>query len=188
MAGSGASAFAHEARPPWLGDGPLNPGGATGLRRAASAVTRIELRDVSTGKRKGELTQQECSRLKDLLRKGEASATPTVAPPPWPVVLVLRTRDGASFVAFPVGQASLRVNPRRPLDASVTPSSNKTPPSTELVLDDPDLWLWKLLESRLGPTQVKEYQVVTPPPSLRARPTPPAVPANGARREPAPGP
>jgi hypothetical protein len=123
-----------------------------------------------------------------LIRKGEPSAAPTVAPPPWPVVLILRTHDGASFVAFPVGPSSLRVNPHHPLDARVTPSANKTPPITELALDDQELWLWKLLENRLGPTQVKEYQVVTPPQSLRALPTPPAAPSSGARREPSSSP
>ena len=158
-----AVAHGKESRPRWLGGGPVNRGGAVALRKVASQVTKIEIRQASTGESQVVLTQEDCSRLKGLLSSSEPSNTPTVAGPPWPVVIVFRTRAAGTFVGFLVGQSSLRVNPTAPLSARITVPESETPPVVELALDDPDRWLWKLIEKRLGPTRVKEYQVVERP-------------------------
>jgi hypothetical protein len=158
------------AEPPsvdWL-PMPVNRGGAEGLRKAAKRVTGIELVDPASGAVRWTLTSSDMDRLLGLVRGGRASRDSlTMAPPPWPVILVFRLRSRGSYAAHLVGHGSLRVNLEDPVSSGIVGQEGIRWVAQELFLPDEDLWLWNLMEERFGPSTVKQYGIAELPGGYR---------------------
>lgn len=139
-----------------------NRGGLSGLLAAVTDVEQIELVRWDTAPQPRPLPPGARETLKRLIGRGHIINARTVAHPPWPAALLLRTRKHGAYAVTLVGSQNLRLDPGNASGKFTgTAARWNDSPAPEMELADDEGWLWSYLEAQLGPTSQKEYQ--TPP-------------------------
>lgn len=104
------------------------------------------------------LSEMERASILAVLQGIEATDDLAMTPPPWPVVFSFESATCGQWVATLVGYDRLRFNAENPRSARIVGDDQSTPVATEAVMPDSTQTLWRLLESKLGETRVKQYR------------------------------
>lgn len=105
------------------------------------------------------LNPKEQAEILSVIRKSEAAEGHAMTPPPWPVAFVLSGVGCGDWAGILVGNDRLRFNAENPHSSSIMSADAVTPVATEVGMPDSTGIIWRLLESKLGETQVKQYRM-----------------------------
>jgi hypothetical protein len=105
------------------------------------------------------LNPKEQTEIVSIIDKAEAAEGHAMTPPPWPVAFVFADSVCGTWVATLIGTDRLRFNAENPRSARIMGDDHITPVATEVIVPDSSQILWRLLESKLGETRVKQYRM-----------------------------
>ncbi len=127
---------------------------------APPSVRLVELPDRTLV---AELSAEEAARVEAILARMEPNEGWAVTPPPWDAALVVRGEDGGERVLWPAG-VILRENRSDPWNRSLAGADGSLDPDVQdyRLRDEDEAWIWALFGRHLGPTEVKQYQMVEP--------------------------